>query len=441
MDVLDFVKIVNPRYERPEHLAPIAAVLMRALREGNIEAGFSAPPQHGKSELIFAFIALFMAIYPWKRNAYASYSSTIAERKSAIIQQYCTAAGVQLDPNCQSKGYWKTKQGGSFIATGVGGPLTSEGIDGLLIVDDPTKNRQEAESVVRRENTDGWLTSTAYSRRHPGSSTLINHTRWHEDDTIGRKLAKNASGKFIYVNLPAIDHAGNALWPSQRPLEWLQGQREAVGDYDWESLYMGNPRSRGAKVFRDSCYYIARPRLMRVAIGVDCAYTASTRADRSVAVVMAECDGKFYVLDVWSGQVEAPAFAHILKGLIAAWPGAPMLWYGSGTEKGVAQHIQSLGIPLQFEIATPDKLVRAQPVAGAWNRGAVLLPGEDDRSGVTYPTWLVEFVRVINNFTGVKDKQDDEVDALAAAYDLLVRGMGTGRSGTRGSRTTEFGGY
>lgn len=431
----EFVVAVNPQYDRPDHLAPIAEELERA-EQGDAEACFSGPPQHGKSELIFAAIARFMLRHPERRNAYASYSSTIAERKSRIIQEYAVKAGVKLNPTCQSAGYWRTMQGGSLIATGVGGPLTSEGIDGLLIIDDPHKNRQEAESPARRQVVHEWLTSTAYSRRHPGSSAFVNHTRWHEDDVIGRLTSGDEPVKS--VSLQAVNDAGDPLWPERRPLAWLEKMRRRIGEYDWESLYQSRPRSRGAKVFRDAFFYLDRPTMFRVGIGVDCAYTASTRADRSVAIVMAQdlsvVHGKFYLLSVYSEQVEAPAFAQVLKGLQVAWPGAPMLWYGAGPEKGIADHLCDLGVPLIFESATTDKLVRAQPCAGAWNRGDILIPGSDEDRGMLTPAWVPDFMRVVLGFTGVKDARDDEIDAMAAAYDLLIAGVGSTLTGARGER-------
>jgi phage terminase large subunit-like protein len=150
--------------------------------------------------------------------------------------------------------------------------------------------------------------------------------------------------------------------------------------------------------------------------------------------VLGECESRFYLLQVWSDQVEAPAFARILKGLTIAWPGAPMLWYGAGPEKGIADYLNDEGVPLLFESATVDKFVRCQPVAGAWNRGDILIPGEDLERGIRTPEWVPDFMGVVLGFTGVKDLRDDEVDALAAAYDLLAGGMGVVQTSVRGER-------
>ncbi|MHB9004523.1 MAG: hypothetical protein ACYC6C_10755, partial [Coriobacteriia bacterium] len=110
--------------------------------------------------------------------------------------------------------------------------------------------------------------------------------------------------------------------------------------------------------------------------------------------------------------------------------------YGAGAERGIADHLCDLGVPLVYETATTDKLVRAQPVAGAWNRGDILIPGGSEDEGVVAPEWTVDFMRVVLGFTGVKDLRDDEVDALAAAYDLLEAGAGQAVGGASGERTS-----
>lgn len=444
MDLLDYVRFINPTYERPDHLKPIADELEKAFH-GGVECCFSAPPQVGKSELIWSAMARFIAKNPTKRNAYISYSATIAERKSRVILDYAKRSRVNLDSTAQAGGYWKTREGGSVIAAGIGGPLTGEGIDGWLVVDDPHKNRSEAESPVRREAVHDWFSSIG-GRIHPGASVFVNHHRWHEDDMIGR-LVNSEDEPYKWVNLPAINASGEPLWPSKRPLEWLEKKR-ARSEYDWESLFMGNPRPRGSKVFRDVQIYDELPAGgYRVAIGADCAYSESSKADFSAAVAMAAFDirdpfnGKvvdteYYVLLGHHLQVESPAWAKVLEGMAVAWPGAPMWWYVAGAEKGVAQHLRNEGAKgLRAIPATADKLIRAQPVAAAWNRGKIFLPRATE--------WATSLLNEVLGFTGVKDVHDDWVDALAAAFDALQRGGGRTvvPSAIGGRQYRELGGF
>lgn len=425
MPLVNFVQHINPSYERPHHLSPILDEVERAFHEP-VEACFSAPPQVGKSEALFSAFARFIARNPTKKNAYISYSATIAERKSRTILEYAKRARAHIDPLCQSSGYWKTVEGGSVIAAGIGGPLTGEGIDGWIVIDDPHKSRAEAESPVRREAVHSWFTSIQ-GRLHPGSSTFINHHRWHEDDLIGRQSDPDGDAPMKLINLPALALDGTYLWESMRPAAWWEAKR-AKSDYDWESLFQGNPRPKGSKVFRDAHLYDELPPGgYRVAIGVDCAYSENKKSDYSVGLALAAydirdttgriVDTQYYVLLVHRVQIDSPAFSKILNGMSVAWPGSPMWWYMAGPEKGVAQHIRNEGARMLRAIpATVDKLIRAQPVAAAWNRGKIFVPRD--------APWVAELLKEVLGFTGVKDLHDDQVDALAAAFDALVAGGG-----------------
>jgi predicted phage terminase large subunit-like protein len=145
----------------------------------------------------------------------------------------------------------------------------------------------------------------------------------------------------------------------------------------------------------------------RIAIGVDLAYTAKKKADYSCAVVMA-ADGKgtCYVLDVVRAQVEAPVFASMLKNLIGRYPVRPR-WYAAGTEHGVAQMMESMGIKMEVLPPAGDKFVRAMPCAAGWNASRISVPMN--------AAWSNAFVEEVLAFTGTGDLHDDQVDALHAA--------------------------
>jgi predicted phage terminase large subunit-like protein len=149
---------------------------------------------------------------------------------------------------------------------------------------------------------------------------------------------------------------------------------------------------------------------------VDLAYTAKTSSDYSVVVTLAADDSFYYILDVVRQQVRAPQFGVTLGGARGRFPFAPMSWYCIATEQGVADLLNALNpkIRVQAVPTTHDKFVRAQPVAAAWNEGKVLVPRD--------APWLDPFVTELAAFTGVNDAHDDQVDALAAAFDLLKNG-------------------
>lgn len=426
--LIDFIPMVSPRFEAPYHLVPLLTLIERATREP-VRAVVSTPPRHGKTESLLHSIAWRLTRQPETQIAYISYAQRFAEKKSRKARDLARRAAVPLAEDSQSRADWRTGvDDGGVWATSINGSVTGEGFH-LMIVDDPVKDRATAESSVERDNAWDWFTDTAYSRLEPDGSCIVNMARWHEDDLAGRLIKDGWEA----VRLPALDDAGNALWPERWPVERLRDIEETLGPYGWHSLYQGEPRSRDQRLFADVTMYESLPSTYRLSIGVDLAYTSKTHADWSVAVVLAESGGKCHVLDVVRQQADVPTFCQSLKTLHSIYPGARWLWYTSTTEKGLADTLRSqLGFPLIGEVAAADKFVRAQPVAAAWKAGNVLVPQR--------APWLSTFLSEVCGFTGVNDRHDDQVDALAAAFDVLSRGAGLGPVRTFESRFHNFGG-
>jgi len=244
-DLFDFVVKVNPTYTRPDHFLDTLQDLEACLGKGKQRICISAPPRHGKSDLLFHLIARYLVDNPTKLVAYAGYGAKMAESKSRTIREYFLRAGGQLSTDSKAAHEWRTTQGGGLMAVGVEGPLTGFGIS-LLVIDDPYRSRAEAESATIRENIEDWWRSVARTRLEPGGSICITHTRWHPDDLIGH--LKDMPG-WKYYNFPAITPDGEALWPERFSIDDLNEIRREVGEYDWAALYMGAPRPRGGALF------------------------------------------------------------------------------------------------------------------------------------------------------------------------------------------------
>lgn len=310
-------------------------------------------------------------------------------------------------------------------------------VHNCLMVDDPVKNRAEAESRIIRQRHWDWFTSTAVTRVTMNGSIIVSHTRWHDDDLIGRlkreterfMRTRGEEGEWwVHINLPAIDNeprddgidpTGLALCPEIWPLRALLKKRRAVGEYDWSALYQGNPRPRGAKIFHEPTAFFETVQLegRRILIGVDVAGTASTSANWTVAVVMAIRgrldDAQADIIEVRRWQNEIPQVARDLETLQRRYNGAPLIIEGSGIGKAVPQLIRDANAKLRITVVYPvaDKWVRAQRYAAAWNAGRVRLPKLEAQSQA-----MAEFIRVHTDFTGSNDAQDDDVDAAAHAF-------------------------
>jgi predicted phage terminase large subunit-like protein len=299
----------------------------------------------------------------------------------------------------------------------------------VLIVDDPIKNRKEAESEVYRQAVHEWFTSTAMSRFEPGCPMrcIVNMARWHDDDLIGR-LLKDEQVEWSYMNLPAVTDDGRALWHAYS-LESLDLKRRVVGEYDWASLYMGQPMPREGYVFREpQRYKLPDITGARIAIGCDPAATSKTSSDYSAIVVLAAkgtgASQTVDVLDVWRDRVEVPELVKKLDRISKHW-GAPVFVEAVGGFKAVPQMLRALNPKLRVVDLNPtvDKFTRSLPAKAAWNDGRLRVPLPRTNS------WVDPFVDEICKFTGKNDAHDDQVDALAHAFSAVDQRTPAGKRG------------
>jgi len=235
---------------------------LEAVERGEIKRiMFFLPPRHSKSEIgSIQFPAWFIGKNRNRHIIEASYSADLAVEfgrqtrnlvKSQKFQNIFN--GVQLAEDSEAKGKWNTNGRGAYNAVGVGGATTGKGAD-LLVIDDPVKNRQDAESEVIRENIWNWYRSTARTRLSPSGAIVLIMTRWHDDDLAGRILRKPAGWEII--SFPAIAEKdeeyrkqGEALWADFFTKEILDQTREDIGTYEWSALYQQNPLDEESQEF------------------------------------------------------------------------------------------------------------------------------------------------------------------------------------------------
>ena len=427
--LLDLVPRISPRFRRPDHLSELTHVLERAHKEP-LRVLISVPPRHAKTETMLHGIAWILRDEPSAMLGYISYQADIARSKSRLARDYAKAAGVVVRSDADALHEWLTTRGGGLRAGGIGGPLTGHGFR-VLFIDDPTKNRQDAESALIRQRNWDWFTSTALTRLEPTGSAIVCHTRWHEDDLIGRCLKQKElydatngldGENWHHINLQAINETtGQALWPTQWPLSALRAKRAAIGEYDWSSLYQGEPRPRGAKVFNEPVRYSVETKIdgARIVIGVDIAATAKTSANFTVALVFAV---RGYgdtmtadIIDAERMQETIPVVCRRLEALQKRYSGAPLVVEAAGIGKAVPQVMRDVNPALRIveEYPQGDKFTRAQPYAAAWNAGRVRLP--------QMATWNGPVIRTHMDFTGMNDAIDDDVDAGAHAWNYAQR--------------------
>lgn len=313
--LLAFTEYTLPEFQPGEHHKLICEKL-EAVERGDIKRlMIFAPPRHTKSELASRrFPAWYLGRNPKKQIIAATYGHDFAadfgRDVRGILQsdEYRRLFSVDLRQDSKSANRWHTTNGGVYITTGVGGAITGRGAD-IALIDDPFKNRDDADSEVYRDRVWKWYTSTLYTRLMPGGAIIVIMTRWHEDDLAGRLLEEmnNGGDQWEVIDLKAIANENTkdeqALWPEWYPLDVLKQTRKVIGVRDWGALYQQEPKPMEGTLFKRDWFnrYRETPNLMNVYISSD--YGVSEDGDfTEFGVWGVDTDFNLWALDWWYGQ-------------------------------------------------------------------------------------------------------------------------------------------
>ena len=181
--LIAFTEYTLPEYRAAQHHRDIAAAL-EAVERGEIDRLMIAmPPRHGKSELASRrFPSWYMGRNPRKNIITASYNIDLAMdfgrevRNIVASPEYGNVFQTALAQDSKAANRWHTNAGGAYVAAGVGTSITGRGAH-VLLIDDPLKDREEADSELRRQRVWDWYTSTAYKRLAPGGAVVLIQTR------------------------------------------------------------------------------------------------------------------------------------------------------------------------------------------------------------------------------------------------------------------------
>lgn len=227
------------------------------------------PPQHGKSEGSTRRLPAFLiGKNPNKKIAITCYSASKARKFNREIQRVIAEKTYQdIFPEIKlsngADGYTKTfdefeipGHEGSIKTVGVGGPLTGDPVD-ILIMDDIYKDWMEAQSATIRQSKQDWYDSVADTRLHNDSQQLLVFTRWHEYDLAGYLLDKEGEQwdvilyQALKVGHPTEEdprEEGEALYPEKHSREKLLNTK-ARNEHNFEGLYQQNPTPKAGLLF------------------------------------------------------------------------------------------------------------------------------------------------------------------------------------------------
>lgn len=455
--LIEFIKEFHPKYKAGWVHHDICKRLEKF--SADVAAGKSPrlmilmPPRHGKSQIASKlFPAWHLGHHPDHEIIACSYNISLALDFSREVREVVRSdrysklfSGTRVDPESGAAEAWKLlprREGevvrGGYVAAGIGGPINGKGAH-VLIIDDPIKNAEEANSVEHLEKIWNWYTSTAYTRLagEGQSGILLIQTWWSDADLAGRlqeAMKEDAEAdQFEVVKYPAIaieDEEfrikGEALHPDRFDIKALERiKRTQGGDTGryWNALYQQNPIPDEGAFFTKSMirYRDERPSLSLCHIyqAWDFAIGEKRHNDWTVGITIAvDPNDDMHVMDMV--RFQSADTAKIADEILDAYERYErvqilgvedgQIWRGVKTfltkrmaERGVYPNVEELR-PLT------DKTVRARPLQGRMRQRKVTLPRQAD--------WVPILLKELMRFP--VGMHDDTVDALSWAAELIL---------------------
>lgn len=461
----DFVRYTFPNFRENWHHTLIMGAIDRSIKfqPGWEKVIIVTPPRHGKSELVSRRLpAYVMGRYPELEVLMGTYSDDLGQKMGRDVGKIIKSAEYREvfpyfefgSKNTHTE--MDTAEGGTFKAGGVGSGFTGRG-GNVVIVDDPIKNRQEAEQQATRDRIWDWFQDDLMTRLEYPYSVIVTHTRWHEDDLIGRLLEREP-GEWKVIHLPLIadydDYpeegwpaydprkSGEVLWPEVRlkgrindPNIRIPTREELTAEilktyasqvksnpYGTFSLQQGRPRSKEGKLIKKEWIhtYSAPPEILvdycdSVYISIDANLRETSKGSAAAIVVVGRYkNGALAVLDATWGRWGYSDLKAQMKRMASRWPKGTLLIEAKANGDALIDEMRKEGrLVIPFEPGNNSKEVRGQRLADFAQGGQLMMPD--------HAPWVRELTQILVDFPG--PSIDDPFDALAqAAHQIGVRG-------------------
>ena len=443
MNFRQFIKLVMPNYQFYKWNLILIDLLEEVVAGKLNRLMVQVPPRHGKSQLVSRLFPAYYLLKHQTRNvAVTSYGATLAEGFSRAARAFYVDAGGRLDPASQSVKAWGTEQRGGLWAVGVGGAATGRGAH-LGIIDDPIKDRKEAESQAVISTLRDWYGSTFRTRIEPeGGAIVVVQTRWSEQDLVGMLLDNEAQVEpqdregWHVVDFPAIAECwedrpelpdcvtveedwrepGEALCPGRYPIDALMKIKAAIGSREFNALYQQSPQADGGNIIHPDWFQFfsqAPEKYSRIVLSVDCTFTNADSSDYVAMAVIAQVGGQFYLLDMVRERLDVVETMIRLQSKVRQWRPTAVLVEAAANGHAVLTMMKQK-VPNMVGIKPAQlgpKTVRVQACAPIIEAGNFYLP--------TRQTWVEPFIKECALFPA--GKNDDQIDAVSQALNWLTR--------------------
>lgn len=434
----DFVKYIEPEFQ----IAWFHELIMEEIQKiadgepNNII--ISVPPRHGKSYLTsWLAPAYLLGRNPKLKILATSYAPDLAMGNSVHVQRYMSRPEYKALfpksklPNRNDRLYKISKSefdivgtGGRYRAFGTGQAVTGFGAN-VIIIDDPFKDSMSARKESVRDSVWQFYNSLS-TRRESNPSYIVIMTRWHEDDLVGRILRKEEEEQehlkknWKVLSFPSIAEyplnerdpraIGEALFPSVRPLNFLEEQLSVLGSYEFNAQFQQRPVPPDGGMFKKDWwvyYNDLPPTAFDFTQSWDAAFKGGVDNDYVVGQLWARDTrdkSVRYLVDEVRGQWDFTETIRQIRAFSTKHPNARKILIeekanGAAIISTLKSEMQGI-IPI---IPKDSKESRAYSVTPMFEAGNVVIP--------RYASWLDEYKHEFETFP--KGTNDDRVDATA----------------------------
>lgn len=410
------------------HINAISSALEEVM-SGNIKRLIiNIPPRYLKSFCVsVSFPAWILGKYPHKRIIVASYSEKLAIKHSTdcrLIMQSDWFRG--LFPNCilsknQNEKYkFSTTMNGYRFATSVGGTLTGEGGD-ILIIDDP-HNPQEILSDKYRGNTLNWYSNTFSSRLNDrkNGAIIVVMQRLHPNDLTGYLLEKSNNDWFC-LNLPVYFEEDTAIkvgkfeknipsdtyiFPDREGKVEVERIKRDMGSYFFNAQYLQKPMLNSNSMIKKEWVhkYSDDYEYTNIYLSFDTAIKAGVNNDPTVCSVWGEYGNRYYLLDIFRKWLEYPELKSESIKLIEKWKPNAVLIEDKASGQSLIQDLKRETSANIIAIkAIKDKVTRFASITPMFESSRIFLKQND--------VWLFDYEYELFSFPN--SQHDDQVDSTS----------------------------
>lgn len=342
-EYLDYCRLVHgDDWIVGKHIQLIADELNKFLEDSTKHfMVLSLPPQHGKSVLITETLPSYRAAKHGERVIIGSYGDSLARKFGRANRRKLEEWGERLFGKKLTRSSdvdLELDDGTEILSRGVLGGVTGEKAD-FIVIDDPIKNRQEADSENQRDTIWNEFRDSFYSRLSANGKMVIIMTRWHEDDLVGRLTKIEPNCVVVNIPLEAMENdilgreVGDSLFPEiGKDKAWMERfKRIYVGEEglrSWNALYQGMPTSQEGNLFKRHYFnrFKATPQFVQtirlLIISVDAAFKDSKKSDYVSIGVWGKIGADMYLIAKVKERMDFVATCDAIEAICYQYPRA-----------------------------------------------------------------------------------------------------------------------